>query len=64
MSNATMAVIASPVGALELRVVDGYLTRIHFAGSAAPRDPGRRSSPDHTSPTMRQRLATRYSSQT
>lgn len=35
MSNATMAVIASPVGALELRVVDGYLTRIHFAGSAA-----------------------------
>ncbi|MBM7785390.1 methylated-DNA--[protein]-cysteine S-methyltransferase [Tenggerimyces flavus] len=34
MSNATMAVIASPVGALELRVVDGHLTRIHFAGNA------------------------------
>jgi methylated-DNA-[protein]-cysteine S-methyltransferase len=38
MSNAHVAVIASPVGALELVVVDGFLTGIRFAGDAPIQD--------------------------
>ena len=34
MSDAHLAVIASPIGALELRVADGHLIRVHFARNA------------------------------